>query len=115
MSTSYENELAHLTKLLDMSQELKRSGVVNALIPSGVLAALTYGATSNLLLSITVGLGVCLMIGVGQRVVGDTLIIEVSRTTNYFSGTEEELNGFLEKYKGRARMMKAFGVMPSDL
>ena len=112
---SKSNELAHLEKLLDMRQELTRSGTRNALILSGVIAALAYGATSNLLLSITVGLGVCLMIGVGQRVVSDILIIEVSRTTNYFSGTEEELNGFLEKYKGRARMMKAFGVMPSDL
>jgi hypothetical protein len=103
---SPSDELAHLGKLLDMSQELKRSGVVNAFIPSGVLAALTYGATSNLLLSITVGFGVVLIIGVGQRVVADILSIEVSRTTNFFSGTEEELNSFLELYKRQARILK---------
>lgn len=106
MSTS--NELAHLRKLLDMSMQLKRSGVVNALIFFGVFAALTYGATSNLLLSITVGFGVFLMIGVGHRVVGDILEIETSRTIMFFSGSEEELERGFDTWKISDRLRKKF-------
>ena len=105
---SISNELAHLRKLLDMQKELNRNAAVNPFIYFGLFAALTYVATSNQLLSFTVGFGVFLMIGVGYRVVEDILKIEISRTMMFFSGTEEELKGFAEVRKITAKVRKNF-------
>lgn len=108
---SPSNELAHLRTLNDMRRRLNRGGVgsvLNSLIYLGVFAALTYGATSNWLLSITVGLGVRLMLGVGERVVDDILQIEMSRTIMFFSGTEEQLESFLKVEKILAQTQRKF-------